>query len=170
MQTAAFEHVSRVYETSDHVYKALDDVTVKLEAGEFIVIPGPSGAGKSTLLNLLGVIVLYNFGVISYTEQYREMATLKVVGFQDRKIGSLLIGQNPWLSVLGVAVGIPAGIGTLGYLLHALAGEYEMKMTVSVQAILVSILLTVEISLLVSLMMARKNKKIDMVEALKGAE
>ena len=35
---------------------------------------------------LLGAGVLYNFGIMSYTERYREMATLKVVGFKDKKI------------------------------------------------------------------------------------
>ena len=119
---------------------------------------------------LLGVVVLYNLGVMSYTERYREMATLKVVGFKDKRIGRLLIGQNLRLSLLGAAVGLPVGILTLDYLLKALAGEYEMQMSVSALSILVSILLTVGMSLLVSFFVARKNRKIDMVEALKGAE
>lgn len=119
---------------------------------------------------LLGVIVLYNLGVMSYTERYREMATLKVVGFKDKKIGKLLIGQNLWLSLIGILIGLPAGMGTLAYLLNALAGEYEMKLAISVQTVLYSIILTMGMALLVSLMVSRKNKKIDMVEALKGAE
>ena len=119
---------------------------------------------------VLGIVVLYNLGVMSYTERYREMATLKVVGFKDKKIGQLLIGQNLWLSLVGVILGIPAGIGSLDYLLKALAGEYEMKMQISVFSVVISIALTVGMSLLVSLMVSRKNKQIDMVEALKGAE
>lgn len=119
---------------------------------------------------LLGVVVLYNLGVMSYTERYREMATLKVLGFKDRKIGSLLIGQNLWLSMIGVVIGMPAGMGVLAYLLKELAGEYEMKMVVSAKTFVCSIVLTVGMSLLVSLMVSRKNKKIDMVEALKIAE
>lgn len=43
---------------------------------------------------VLGVVVLYNLGVMSYTERYREMATLKVVGFKDKKIARLLIGAE----------------------------------------------------------------------------
>lgn len=119
---------------------------------------------------LLGVVVLYNLGVMSYTERYREMATLKVVGFKDKKIGKLLIGQNMFLSIVGVILGVPAGIGTLDYMLTALAGEYEMNLHISAKSIIISIALTFSMSLLVSLMVARKNKKIDMVEALKGAE
>lgn len=119
---------------------------------------------------VLGIVVLYNLGVMSYTERYREMATLKVVGFKDRKIGNLLIGQNVWLSVVGIALGLPLGALTLDFLLRKLAPEYEMRMYIGPVTYIVSILLTFGVSLLVSLMVSRKNKKIDMVEALKGTE
>ena len=119
---------------------------------------------------VLGTVVLYNLGVMSYTERYREMATLKVVGFRNRKIGKLLISQNMWVTVIGVIIGIPAGMGTLSFLVTQLASEYELRIRVSVLSIAASAALTFAVSLLVSLMVARKNKKIDMVEALKGAE
>ncbi len=119
---------------------------------------------------ILGIVVLYNLGIMSYAERYREMATLKVVGFQDRRIGRLLTQQNLWLSVAGIVLGLPAGIGALDYLVGALASEYELKTSISVRTIVISILLTVGMALLVSAMVSRKNKKIDMVEALKGTE
>ena len=119
---------------------------------------------------LLGIVVLYNLGVMSYTERYREMATLKVVGFKDAKIGRLLISQNLWLTVLGILIGVPAGIGVLQYLLTALASQYELKLTLGLPTWLVSILLTFGVSLIVGLMVARKNRHIDMVAALKTAE
>ena len=119
---------------------------------------------------ILGIVVLYNLGVMSYTERYREMATLKVVGFKDSKIGRLLISQNLWLTVLGILIGVPAGVGILQYLLTALASEYELKLVLGLPTWLVSILLTFGVSLAVGLMVARKNRHIDMVAALKTAE
>ena len=119
---------------------------------------------------VLGVVVLYNLGVMSYTERYREMATLKVIGFKDRKIGRLLIGQNLWLTVIGVVIGLPAGIGVLQYLLTALASEYELSLCLGWRTFVLGTALTFGVSLLVGLMIARKNRKIDMVEALKGQE
>lgn len=119
---------------------------------------------------VLGVVVLYNLGVMSYTERYREMATLKVVGFKDKKIAGLLIGQNMWVTVIGVILGLPLAAGTLGYLVKELASEYEMRVVMGWKTFLISTLLTFCVSLVVSLFVAKKNKKIDMVEALKGAE
>ena len=119
---------------------------------------------------ILGVVVLYNLGVMSYTERYREMATLKVVGFRDKKIGNLLTGQNMWVTLIGVILGIPLGCLLLQYLLTSLAGEYEMKLVINAHSFIITALLTFGVSLLVSLMVSRKNKKINMVEALKFAE
>lgn len=119
---------------------------------------------------VLGVVVLYNLGVMSYIERRGELATLKVLGFRDRKIGTLLITQNLWLTVIGVILGIPAGVGVLSWLVAALAGEYELKIMLGPLTYCVSVLLTFGVSLLVGLLVAGKNKKIDMVEALKGTE
>ena len=119
---------------------------------------------------ILGIVVLYNLGLMSYVERSRELATLKVLGFRNRGIGRLLISQNIWLTVIGIVVGLPAGVGVLQWLLTALAGEYEMKLMLGPLTYAVSIILTFGVSLLVGFMVARKNKKIDMVEALKGAE
>lgn len=119
---------------------------------------------------VLGIVVLYNLGIMSYLERRRELATLKVLGFRDKHIGKLLISQNIWLTVLGMILGIPAGAAVLYWLLTALASEYELSLSLGVLTYSVSILVTFGMSLLVGVMVARKNKKIDMVEALKGAE
>lgn len=74
------------------------------------------------------------------------------------------------MSLIGIAGALLLGVVVLAYLLKALAGKYEMKMAVGVGTIVCSIVLTVGMALLVSLMVSGKNKKIDMVEALKGVE
>lgn len=119
---------------------------------------------------VLSIVVLYNLGVMSYVERYRELATLKVLGFRDQYIGNLLISQNIWLTIIGVILGIPAGIGVLHFLITSLASEYEMSITISLITYLISSALTFGVSLFVGVMISKKNKKIDMVEALKGTE
>lgn len=87
---------------------------------------------------------------------------------------NLLAGQNLTLSVIGILIGIPIGVPigvfTLSCLLNTLASEYEMKLMIGAPSYLLTVLLTVGMSLPVSVPIARKNKKIDMVEALKGQE
>ncbi len=119
---------------------------------------------------VLGIVVLYNLGAMSYVERSRELATLKVLGFRDKRIGKLLISQNIWLTVAGVIIGLPAGIGVLQALLITLGDEYELRLCLGVLTYSVSLLVTFGVSLAVGLMVARKNKKIDMVGALKGSE
>jgi putative ABC transport system permease protein len=107
---------------------------------------------------------------MSYVERYRELATLKVVGFKDKQIGKILISQNIWLTVVGVIIGLPAGAGVLYWLITALATEYELRMVISWSTYLIGIALTFGVSLVVGSIVSQKNKKINMTEALKGAE
>ncbi len=48
------QHVTRIYSGGETAVRALDDVCLRIDSGEFAVVTGPSGCGKSTLLNLLG--------------------------------------------------------------------------------------------------------------------
>lgn len=119
---------------------------------------------------ILGIVVLYNLGVMSYIERVRELSTLKVLGFRNKHIAKILISQNIWLTIIGIILGIPCGWLTLYLLVTKLASEYELKVTIGLLTYSVSIILTFAVSLAVGALVARKNKKIDMVEALKCAE
>lgn len=119
---------------------------------------------------LLGFVVLYNLGSISYVERYRELATLKVVGFNNKQIASLLIRQNTWITIFGALLGVFCGYGVLYYCIVQLASEYELSVYLSVFSIFLSLILTIGTSYLVSYLISLKNKKIDMVESLKVNE
>jgi len=51
-----FRHAQRFFTVGDQVVRALDDVDLDIEAGEYVAIAGPSGSGKSTLLNAIGLL------------------------------------------------------------------------------------------------------------------
>lgn len=119
---------------------------------------------------LLGVIVLYNLGILYYTERFREFATLKVLGFKSRRIKTLMIAQNIWLTIIGVLLGLPAGFLLLNYMTGTLGENLDMRAVVFLTSILICIAGTLFVSLFVNILLARNIKKIDMVSALKSVE
>ena len=93
-----------------------------------------------------------------------QIGTLKALGFRDRQIIRHYAG---YAAMVGV-IGLPGGVAALDYL--SMAGEYEMHLAIGPVTYCVSFLLTCGVSVLVSLLVARKNRKINMVEALKGTQ
>ena len=93
-----------------------------------------------------------------------QICTLKALGFRDRQIIRHYAGYAAMVGVIGLA----GGVAALDYL--SMAGEYEMRLAIDPVTYCVSFLLTCGVSVLVSLLVARKNRKINMVEALNGTE
>jgi len=58
--------ISKAYENADQMIWALKDVSLTLEAGDYLAIVGPSGAGKSTLLHILGGLDSPTEGTVSF--------------------------------------------------------------------------------------------------------
>ena len=56
MNLIHLENVSKTYHVGDQEIRALDQINLRIEEGEFVAIIGPSGSGKSTLMHLLGCL------------------------------------------------------------------------------------------------------------------
>src|SRR5688572_31989428 len=68
--------LSKVYESGDTEIRALDQVTLTIQAGEFVAIMGQSGSGKSTLMNIIGCLDRPSSG--RYLVRGVDVATLDV--------------------------------------------------------------------------------------------
>lgn len=80
--------VSRFYRAGGKVVKALDNVSLSIQKGEFVAIAGPSGSGKSTLMNILGCLDVPDEG--AYVLDGVNVATLspgKLAEIRNRSIG-----------------------------------------------------------------------------------
>jgi putative ABC transport system ATP-binding protein len=69
------KNISKVFQTEEIETKALNEVSITINQGEFVTIMGPSGSGKSTLLNIVGLLDNASSG--SYQLLNQEMIGLK---------------------------------------------------------------------------------------------
>lgn len=65
---------------------------------------------------LLGSIIIYNLGILSYTEKEYQFATLKVLGFKDKQVENIFIKQNNWIAIVSIIIGTLFGF--ILFLLH----------------------------------------------------
>ena len=119
---------------------------------------------------LLAVVVLYNLGLLSFTEIEREIATLKVLGFKTGSLRRLLLTQNLWFTAIGFVLGLPLGYYILDIMWQSSGDSFYILPSISLSNFLLTAVITFALSILVNLMFSRKIKKLDMVESLKGVE
>lgn len=120
---------------------------------------------------LLGAIIIYNMGILSYSEKEYQFATLKVLGFKDKKIKKIFIQQNLWITALSVIIGLPSGYYLTSWLFKAcLDDNFDFGVHINITTYIIATVGTFLVSYLVSKFLARKVNKIDMVSSLKGNE
>ena len=124
----------------------------------------------TTFAIVLAVVVLYNLGLLSFTEIQRELATLKVLGFNSKSLRRLLLTQNLWFSTIGFILAIPGAYILMAIMMGSTGDEYCFPINIYLWNFIVSFLITFGLSVLVNLAFSRKIKKVNMVESLKSNE
>ena len=88
MEIVRTENLSKTYGSGENLVRAIDDVNLKIEKGEFIAIVGPSGSGKSTLLHLLGGVDNPSSGKIFIDgNDISKYSSKELALFRRRKVG-----------------------------------------------------------------------------------
>lgn len=112
------EHIMKIYNPGENEVRALDDVSLDIQTGEFVAIIGQSGSGKSTLMNLLGCLDIPTSG--TYILSGQDVSCLSdnaLSEIRNQQIGFIFQGFNliPNLNAIeNVALpliyrGLPAG-------------------------------------------------------------
>ena len=97
------KNLSKIYNTGEKEFKALDNIDLSIGKGEFVVILGPSGAGKSTLLNLIGGMDTPTMGSIKIDgEEISKYNENQLSEYRAENIGFIFQFYNilPTLTVL----------------------------------------------------------------------
>lgn len=119
----------------------------------------------------LGAIIIYNMGILSYSEKQYQFATLKVLGFSDKKIRKIFVQQNNWITVLSIIIGLPTGYYMTSWIYESvIADNYDLSAYINLSTYLIAIIGTILVSIIVSRMLSKKVNKIDMVSSLKANE
>ena len=120
---------------------------------------------------VLAVIVLYNLTNININERLREIATIKVLGFNAGETAMYVFKENLALSLFGTLFGIPMGRLLLNFVMSQIKIEMIwIKPLLSTQSLLLSLALTMFSALAVDFLFYFRLDQINMAEALKSVE
>ncbi len=119
---------------------------------------------------ILAILVIYNLGILSFTEMEREIATLKVLGFKTNVLRKLLLTQNIIFTGIGYLLGIPLGFYFMTLMMNAAGDSLYYVPSLTLGNLLLTAAITFAISIAVNLLFSDKINNLNMVEALKDVE
>ncbi|MCX7708768.1 MAG: ABC transporter permease [Clostridia bacterium] len=123
------------------------------------------------LAAVLSIAVIYNIATINIFERQRELATLKVLGFKDSEVRSLIFNENYLITLFGIMIGLPFG-KWLGNAMMSMydSDAYSFVFIAGNGAYILAGVLTVGFTVLANLTLMKKIRNISMVEVLKSNE
>ena len=120
---------------------------------------------------ILGLVIIYNLGVLSFSEKQYQFATLKVLGFKNQQIKKIFVKQNLWFAIIGILIGLPLGYVMVDYIFKSALGDsYDFNAQIKIVSYLISAIGSYIVALVVNKVLSKKVKDIDMVTSLKGNE
>jgi len=115
--------------------------------------------------------VVYNSVRIALSERGNELASLRVLGFTQREVVVLLLGEQALLTLCALPVGLLIGYGMCAALVPAFDRElFRLPLVFSTQTFIYPVLTTLIAALLSALLVARRLKNLDLIAVLKTRE
>jgi putative ABC transport system permease protein len=125
----------------------------------------------AVLAGIIAFGVVYNFARISLSEQGREMASLRVLGFTKGEVSALLLGELAVVVILAQPVGWLIGYGFALTMAQGLSTElYRVPLVVNREVFAWASLVVIGAAVVSGLMVRRRIDRLDMIEVLKTRE
>ena len=120
------------------------------------------------MATLLALVVIYNLSNINVEERIRELSTIKVLGFFDQETTLYIYRETIILSIIGILCGYVFGIGLHTFIITSLPPDNAMfDPVMQASNFIYSALIPAVITALVALVMHKKIKSVNMLDALK---
>lgn len=125
----------------------------------------------ATLAGIIAFGVVYNFARISLSEQGREMASLRVLGFTRREVSGLLLGELAVVVAVAQPIGWMIGYGFAWITVQGFDSElYRVPLVVNREVYAYASLVVLGAALISGLIVRRRIDRLDMIEVLKTRE
>lgn len=120
---------------------------------------------------LLGFVVLYNLTTINITERQREIATLKVLGFDDKEVSNYVYKEILILTFFGICLGLFLGVFLHRFVMQTAEMDIIMfQMEINFPSYIYTAILTFVFALIIEVVSYFKLMKINMIDSLKSVE
>lgn len=120
--------------------------------------------------SILALVVIYNMSILNFHERIRDLSTLRVLGYHHKEISPLVLAENIISALAGILCGIPIGWLILYKIAMVFGDDFDMHVVLKPWDITLSALITLLFVVIVNILVARKMRQIDMLEALKSVE
>ena len=119
----------------------------------------------------LAFVVLSNLTQVNISERIREIATLKVLGFNDHEINLYIFKEILLLSFIGGIIGLPLGVLEHHFIMNVINMEMIMfGMNIKILSFTYSFLITFLFTAIILMFMRKPLRDINMVESLKSVD
>ena len=130
---------------------------------------------STTALNLFACLIavgmVYNGARVALSERGHELASLRVLGFNQREIGFMLLGEQALLALASIPLGFAIGYGFCALLTSAMQTElYRMPLVINARTYAISVLIVGLAALATGILLYRRLSHLDLVAVLKTRE
>ncbi len=162
-------------------------------ASSFMELPGVEGIQQNTSLitmiativdslnmimvvliivaSMLAIVILYNLTTINVSERIRELSTIKVLGFFDKEVTLYIYRETILLTLIGIVVGWVMGVWFRNYIITVVPPDNVMfDPSFAPYVFAIPLVIVSAITAVLGLVVHRRLRDVDMLQALKSVE